>query len=221
MSSHANGKDVNYAKLERERYCKALIEAGPDAPTMCQGWTTGDLAAHSVIRESRPDAMIGLRIEKLAGHTANVQRQAAAQHSFDELVDMIRNGPPTISLFRPPKINVALNTAEFFVHHEDIRRGTPGWEPRELDPGHEDALWKRCGMAKLILHKAPVGVVLRRSYSPHTPLMTVKKGNPTVTVTGPASELILWILGRKSIARVDLDGDAGAISRLLDSPWSL
>ena len=134
---------------------------------------------------------------------------------------MIRTGPPRVSLFRPSKIDEGLNTAEFFVHHEDVRRGTPGWEVRKLDPGHDDALWKRAGMGKLILRGVPVGVVLRRAYSPHTPLLTVRKGNPSVTVTGLPGELILWILGRKSVAQVQLDGDPSVISRLQEAPWSL
>lgn len=216
MNSH-----VNFAQLERGRYCKALMETGPDAPTVCNGWKTGDLVAHSVIREHRPDAMIGLRVGRLAGHTARVQRQAAAEHSFPELVDMISHGPPRLSLFRPRPIDEALNTTEFFVHHEDVRRGTPGWQARELDPAHEDALWKRCGVAKLLLRKAPCGVVLRRTASPETPLLTVKTGMPIVTVTGLPSELMLWILGRKSVAQVQLDGDPGAVTRLTETPWSL
>jgi hypothetical protein len=35
-----------------------------------------------------------------------------------------------------------------------------------------------------------------------------------VTVTGEPSELLLFLYGRQSAAKVDLDGDADAIERL-------
>lgn len=36
------------------------LVAGPDAPTLGAGWKTRDLAAHLVVRESRPDAAAGV-----------------------------------------------------------------------------------------------------------------------------------------------------------------
>ena len=36
---------------ERLELCDLLLELGPDAPTLCEGWTTADLAAHLVLRE--------------------------------------------------------------------------------------------------------------------------------------------------------------------------
>ena len=48
------------ATLERRRFADALLEVGPDAPTLCDGWSTRDLAAHVVLRDRRPDAAGGL-----------------------------------------------------------------------------------------------------------------------------------------------------------------
>jgi hypothetical protein len=31
---------------ERQTLCDLLADLGPDAPTLCEGWTTLDLAAH-------------------------------------------------------------------------------------------------------------------------------------------------------------------------------
>ena len=48
------------AQLERGRLCDLLLVVGPDHPTLCEGWTTADLAAHLVIRERKPLAGPGI-----------------------------------------------------------------------------------------------------------------------------------------------------------------
>ncbi len=57
---------------ERAALCDTLDKYGPDAPTLCVGWTTLDLAAHLVAREARSDAALGLVVPPLAGHLQNV-----------------------------------------------------------------------------------------------------------------------------------------------------
>ena len=37
---------MGFAALERAALCDALLEVGPDSPTLCDGWTSHDLAAH-------------------------------------------------------------------------------------------------------------------------------------------------------------------------------
>ena len=46
-------RDVVAPIDERERLqlCDLLQELAPDAPTLCAGWTTSDMAAHLVLRE--------------------------------------------------------------------------------------------------------------------------------------------------------------------------
>ena len=51
--------------------------SGPDEPTLCEGWNTRDLAAHLVLRESRPDAALGVVVRPLAGRTARLQDKLA------------------------------------------------------------------------------------------------------------------------------------------------
>jgi uncharacterized protein (TIGR03083 family) len=51
---------VSYSRDERLALCTLLDKTGPDAPTLCEGWNTGDLAAHLVLRERRPDAAAGV-----------------------------------------------------------------------------------------------------------------------------------------------------------------
>lgn len=42
-----------HAKRERLLLADLLEAAGPDAPTLCEGWNARDLAAHVVVRERR------------------------------------------------------------------------------------------------------------------------------------------------------------------------
>ena len=51
-----------------------FVQLGPDAPTLCSGWVTADLAAHLVARERRPDSGPGLVWPPLAAHTDKVRR---------------------------------------------------------------------------------------------------------------------------------------------------
>ena len=46
---------THLAELERAALCDTLEAVGPDVPTLCDPWTTAELAAHLVIRDRRPD----------------------------------------------------------------------------------------------------------------------------------------------------------------------
>jgi len=182
-----------------------MLEEGPDAPTLCEGWTVRDLAAHLVLRERRPDAAAGIIVGPLRSYTERVQRQLRAR-PWAPLVEDVRSGPPV--LLRA--VDEQMNLVEMFVHHEDVRRAPPGREPRSLDPGEEGALWRRLvPMARLMRRRLPVGVTLE---APGFGQVEVRTGDPHVTITGPPGELVLFVSGRQSVARVHLSGplDAGA-----------
>jgi uncharacterized protein (TIGR03085 family) len=108
---------------------------------------------------------------------------------------------------------------EFFVHHEDIRRGADGWQPRRLTDGLADALWQRLQASRLLFRRSPVGVELARDdltahRGQRQVRMTARARTPVVTVTGHPAELMLWALGRTSAARVRLDGNTDAVRQL-------
>ncbi len=212
---------MNFAREERDALCLLFSEKGPQAPTLCEGWKTRDLAAHLVLREHRPDAAIGVLGGPFAGYTARIQNKIAQQHDYPGLIAMIRQGPPLFSLFAIPGMDERANAVEYYVHHEDVRRGAPGWEPRQLSKAMEDMLWHRLGIARFLLRKAPCGVVLRRGDAPDARPITAKRGTPAVTVTGTAGELTLWVSGRTSAARVALDGDSDAVTRLGQARWHM
>ena len=210
---------MSYASDERAALCALLNETGPDEPTLCEGWRTIDLAAHLVLRERRPDAAAGLMGGPLAGHTRRVNQTLSTSVPFPRLVELIRTGPPALSFFRVPGMDERLNLVEFFVHHEDVRRGADGWQPRGLKDGLTDALWQRLQRSKLLFRRSPVGVELARDdlsadSGERQVRMTARARTPVVTVTGHPAELMMWALGRTSAAQVRLDGNADAVRQL-------
>jgi uncharacterized protein (TIGR03085 family) len=200
-----------HAKRERLLLADLLETSGPQAPTLCEGWTTRDLAAHVVVRERRADAAGGIVIKPLAARMERVQSEFAAR-PYEELIQLIRTGPPRMSLFALKPIDEAANTVEFFIHAEDVRRAQPDWAPRELDPVFADALWRRLETsARVMGRRSPVGMVLRR---PNGQTVVAHKGTPVVTVTGDAGELLLFASGRQDAARVELEGEENAVAKL-------
>jgi uncharacterized protein (TIGR03085 family) len=219
---------MTHAREERVALCAVLDQAGPSEPTLCEGWRTLDLAAHLVLREHRPDAGIGVLGGPLARHTRHVQSALARRTPYPRLVEIVRNGPPRLSIFGIPGADARVNLVEFFVHHEDVRRAQPGWEPRDLDPGLSEVLWNRLKMARFVLRKAPVGVELARddrprpgATGPRRVRITAKARTPVVTITGTPAELTMWALGRTAAAKVRLDGSEADVQALSAASWRI
>src|ERR1700758_42997 len=154
---------MSSAQRERKALVETLRAVGPDAPTLCAGWTTRDLAAHLVVRERRLDATPGITIPFLAGYTAKVQNQTAQSTSWEELVEMVASGPPVYSPFK--LFDAVANLGEMFIHHEDVRRAAGpegGWQPRVLDDATTAAWGRQLGLlSRMTLTKQPAPIVLR------------------------------------------------------------
>jgi len=156
----------------------------------------------------------GIMIPALADATARRMKRAKERYSFAEVVDKVRNGPPPVSIYSVPKLGHQLNTTEYFVHHEDVRRAQPSYDVRTLPADQQEGLWKSVRLAsKTMTRKAPSGLVLRLPDG----TTTVAK-RPTelgsVTVTGEPAELVLFCFGRQQVADVQFEGDAETIQRL-------
>ena len=193
------------AQHERGVICDLFLEVGPDAPTLCEGWTTKDLAAHLVVRERRPDSGPGLVWPPLAGYTDKVRTSVRDRTQWSELVAKVRRGPPL--LLRP--FDGPMNTVEFFIHVEDVRRAQSSWEPRPLTTAMADALWSRVGaggMAK----KVPATIQV--SSPGRDP--KVQGTGPVVVVEGDPGELTLFGSGRQGAARVEISGDDQLVAQL-------
>ncbi|MDH6704181.1 uncharacterized protein (TIGR03085 family) [Kitasatospora sp. MAA19] len=203
----------NHALAERHRLAELLAAAGPDAPTLCAGWTTRDLAAHLVIRERRPDAAAGIRVGALADWTHRVQ-SAYAERPYEELLKLFRSGPPVFSLFALPGADEAANTVEYYVHAEDVLRAADGWTPSPVPAGRAEALWRRLPLlARLEAgRRSPVRLVLRR---PDGQSLTIgPAGSPTVQLTGEPGELLLFTYGRGAHTTLTVDGAPDALEAL-------
>jgi uncharacterized protein (TIGR03085 family) len=197
------------AQRERAALVATMRTVGPDAPTLCEGWTTRDLAAHLVVRERRPDASPGIMIPFLAGYTDRVQRNAAASTDWEDLLDKIASGPPLFSPFK--LIDSLANMDEMFVHHEDVRRAQSGWEPRSLDPDTLAALHRPIGfMARLTMGNVPARVSLR---TPEGKTVAVVGRGPELVATGDIGELTMFVAGRDEAQLTFSDAQAIAAVR--------
>ena len=202
---------TTYAAAVRSGLVEALRTAGPDAPTLCAGWTSHDLAAHLVAREHRPDSGPGILLKPLAGWTERV-RTAYARRPYDELVALVAAGPPLWSPFRLPGVDEQANFVENLVHTEDVRRGVPGWQPRELPAGLQDKIWTTLSRgARLFYRNCPVALTLAR---PDGTEHVVSSAGDPVRMTGEPLELLLYTYGRRSGAVVELTGSDTGVARL-------
>jgi uncharacterized protein (TIGR03085 family) len=217
--------DPSPARSEREGLAAALLAAGPDAPTLCEGWTALDLAAHVVIREHRPDSLLGLAGGPLHGWTERVRRRTA-DRGLPALVTQLRAGPPPWSVFALPGVDARTNLLEYLVHHEDVRRGD-GTGPRPAaaePPGLRAAAWRALGAAgRLLTRRVPGGLLLRRDDAPEGTggERVLRPGDDPVTLVGTPVELALYLTGRQPAARVTVEGSPAARRRLVDGDLSV
>ena len=178
---------------ERRAICDLFVELGPDAPTLCEGWTTADLAAHLVLREH-------------FHRWSDAQRSAEKAKGYPALIARLRAGAPVVP-WRLPRIRNVFSGLEYFIHHEDARRANGG-APRPQADDLEAVAWRMTGYnARRIARRIrPFALALalpdgrRRTYG----------SGATATLTGAASELVLYLGGRRATADVTLTGDPEA-----------
>jgi uncharacterized protein (TIGR03085 family) len=206
LSDAASGPPIS--RVERAVLCDLFEQVGPAAPTLCEGWDTQHLVAHLRGRESRnPLRSLVAAVPRLGDRSVDA---IVAHHAYSELVDEVRNGPPSPTLYSVARLEPLLNALEYFIHHEDVRRASAGWEPRTLPGWAEDQIWARTiGVAKLTSRRAPTGVVLERSDTGAS--AQVSKGD-AVTIRGLPSEITLYLSGRRASSRAELHGAAADVS---------
>lgn len=199
-----------FAAAERHGLADALEAAGPDAPTLCAGWRTRQLAAHVVVRERRPDAAAGLVLPWLRGHTDRVTAVRAGA-PYPQLVDAVRT-PPWWSPVSNPLLDSVANAAELFVHHEDVRRGRGGWLPRDLPGAYQARLWRHARtLARWRLRHCPAVVLCD---APGFGQCRVGRGGPRVRLVGAPAELLLFLTGRQRATHTEVTGPADLTARL-------
>jgi uncharacterized protein (TIGR03085 family) len=197
---------LSLARRERLALCDLALEVGPDAPTLCDGWDAADLVAHLLVREREPIAAAGVALRPLAGLTDRAMERRR-RGDFGEAVERLRR--PGF-LYALPPVDRTLNALEFLVHHEDLRRGAPGWSPRVLPPADLDEVFSQLRRGSALLgRRLPSPAVLRRSDTGEQAVL--RKGPAPVTITGPVVELALFVFGRSATTELTLDGPPDAV----------
>jgi uncharacterized protein (TIGR03085 family) len=196
------------ARRERSALCDLAITVGSDAPTLCEGWDAGDLVAHLLVRERDPIASLGNIVPALADLNARAMARRQ-ERAFPAMVEQLRTPPAPLRVV--PLVDRLMNTFEMVVHHEDLRRGAEGWEPRQLDAADVDSLWSQLSKGMSFFgRKLPVPTVVRRADTGATAV--AKKGPDPVTITGDVVELVLFLFGRGAVRGLVFEGDDAAVA---------
>lgn len=203
--------DVSLDTQERLELCGLLDELGPLAPTLIEGWTAHDLAAHIVLREHDPIAGPCLVLPGPFQRFAERRRAALARSKdFEWLVARIRSGPP-VGFFRVGWVRDLANLNEFFVHHEDVRRAN-GMEPRRLTPLIDAALWRNVRRGGRFLSRRLGACGLEVQWAGTGERVRMRAGEPMARLAGTPGELLLYVFGRQTAARVDVSGPEEAVA---------
>lgn len=208
---------TSLAGAERAALLDLLDELGPDAPTLCEGWSTHYLAAHLVVRERRPHAVPGLVVPALHRVTERLE-QRMRRDPYGELLRRLRAGPPLWSLggaLRGP-LEGATDLHEFYVHHEDVRRLVDP-SPRAPVAGLDAALWSRIRLLGPVLTARVKGLDLTL-VTPAAQSVRLGRGGEQVVLRGTPRELFLWLFGRRSVAHVELEGTPTGVQAAMSAP---
>ena len=200
---------------EREELCDLFLELGPDAATLCEGWTTADLAAHLAVREREPLASTGIMFERFAPYLQRRQ-QAWRDKGYENVVARLRSGPPL--WWRIPGLRTLVNLNEWAIHHEDVRRAN-GQARRADRRDLEDAIWKtlRRGARYMTRKIKGAGVDLVLPDGDRAD----GKGEPRAELRGEPLELLLYLSGRRRAADVELAGPDDAVAAVAAAPFGL
>src|SRR5271168_1112722 len=197
--------DVPLDTQERLELCDLLDELGPSVPTLLEGWTAHDLAAHIVLRERDLVAGPCIVLPGPFQRFAERRRARLAQSKdFTWLVARIRSGPPP-GFFRIRWVRALANLNEFFVHHEDVRRAN-GRGPRDLSPAMDAALWRNVRRGGRFLGRRLRGCGLEIEWAGTDERATIRAGEPRARLIGRPGELLLYVFGRQSCAQVEVSG---------------
>ena len=157
------------AQQERKTLCDLFVEHGRRRPRCARVGSPPTWQRTLSSANGDPISGPGLVWPALADYTDKVRRAVRDRTPYLKLVETVRRGPPL--LLRP--FDGPMNTVEFFIHVEDVRRAQDGWEPRALSPALADALWAASGLAGWPRRSPP------RSSSP-------RRGGPTKSGHGAA-----------------------------------
>lgn len=208
---------MTWHRTAREQLAAALTDAGPDAPTLCEGWQSRHVAAHLVLREHSPLTGAGIVVPALAARTERVIEELAdtarSDEGYRDLVSRVAREP---AAWNPLSwAGEQVNLVEYFVHTEDVRRGAGRVPPRALEPEHVEALWRALVRgASMSYRRVPAGIVLVRPDGVRRRVRRAPSGHGTVVIRGAVGELLLHAFGRGAAADVRIEGAPADVEAL-------
>lgn len=209
-------------RSERVALCSTLAEVGPAAPTLCSKWTASDLAGHLVVSERYwgLPMVVGYPLRRVLPtkvteramvtlqQVGEKQITGLTERGWDWLLSRLEAGPPTSYRLR----SVApIRLVEEWIHHEDVLRAND-MGPRTPSSELNEALWQ----AGLILTRLPEFLPGRQGIEVKVPDGRSHSlgGTARVRVAGEPGEILLFLSGRTSAARVEVSGEEAAIHQL-------
>ncbi len=204
---------MTLSRTERQKLVALMRKVGPDAPTLCDGWTVKDLAVHLVVRENHPKAALGVMYPPAKNWLSDKVNELSAA-DIEVLLERLETG----SRIPPVRwVDRWLNGMEYFIHHEDVRRAQPSAPQRRLAKQQQAELLHRVRFfAPLILKNSEVPVVFEPDSAPRFVAYdhrgVTEAGDGVATVRGPIEELAMWLFGRAS-ADVDVEDPQEGIRR--------
>jgi uncharacterized protein (TIGR03085 family) len=198
---------------EHHAMADTLAAVGPGAPTLLEGWTTTELAAHLASLESAGGLplFIGRQlITRVHPRPTKGSRKMAARaleraqaKGYEWTVDRVRS-PHRL----PNRLGGgAVGLFEIYVHHQDVLRADPALGARGAPAGLAVSLpWLLAFHAKRL---DGIELVAVTDAGEH------RSGSGTpVTVSGDVGEVVLWLAGRGPASTAQVDADVALLERV-------
>ncbi len=190
-----------FVQAERQYTLDLLQKLSPKqwhASTLCNGWTVEDIVAHLVARERSTYSDIGLVLPSLHYiHDKKINSIKAKGHDY--ILKKLAHYPwwmPAIA-----------NTAEFYIHNEDILRGELQMQRPRPSKEAGEILWKALhGITKIRKDLvADLGSVQIENIQTGAVLTIENKhADKDTVIAGLPGELLLFVYGRRSAAKVKI-----------------
>lgn len=193
---------MSFVQRHRVLLAELFQEAGPQAPTLCEGWTTHDLLVHLYIREHDFKAFPGI-VSRFGRGYLHQASNKLKQEPYLELLDTWNTAPTGLGKF----LDRAVNSAEYFVHAVDITRANEQFADRDPSRhlGEEDKqfLLQRLPLLARVMLLKSKGPVIVEPVGGKRLVVADRRGvadpkNPPAVVRGEVGELILWLFGREA-----------------------
>lgn len=192
-------------EVERRALVSTLRAVGPNAPTLVDGWSTHDLAAHLAATEQLHGvptflgrtlvARRGLRLNDTFAPVMALDLRRCRRRGYDWALQRLERPIPRVLCARGV---LPVSVFEVFVHHEDVTRANGlrrDGPVADLVPSIE---WL------LRYHRRLLGDLAVRVVFPDGTEVGGGREGETVTISGSPAEVMMWLAGRCEAATVSL-----------------